>query len=84
LTLTPVSQTVTVSAATTLINPDQAGYVNQVGSDTMQDRLISLPLSELSPSHHYELLDKKCRQGHYFQGLIFCLLRVRALKLAPL
>jgi hypothetical protein len=43
LTLTPVSQTVSVSAASTLMNPDQAGYVNQVGSDTMQDRLISLP-----------------------------------------
>ena len=32
-----------VTAADTLINPDQAGSVNQIGSDTIQNRLSSLP-----------------------------------------
>jgi hypothetical protein len=41
--LGPVSQSVNVTAENTLINPDQAGYVNQVGSLTIQDRPTSLP-----------------------------------------
>jgi Carboxypeptidase regulatory-like domain/TonB-dependent Receptor Plug Domain len=43
LKLTPVSQSVTVSGAGTLINPDQAGSVNQVGADFIQHRLSSIP-----------------------------------------
>jgi Carboxypeptidase regulatory-like domain/TonB-dependent Receptor Plug Domain len=43
LKLTPVSQSVTISAANTLINPDQAGSVNQVGADFIQHRLSSIP-----------------------------------------
>jgi hypothetical protein len=43
LKLTPVSQSVTVSSAGTLINPDQAGSVNQVGTDFIQHRLSSIP-----------------------------------------
>jgi hypothetical protein len=37
------SESVTVSAANTLINPDQAGSVSQIGSPTIQDRVTSLP-----------------------------------------
>ena len=37
------SESVTVRATNTLINPDQAGYVNEVGSKTIQDRVTSLP-----------------------------------------
>ena len=37
------SESVTVRAPNTLINPDQAGYVNQVGSETIQNRTTSLP-----------------------------------------
>ena len=43
LKLGPVSQSVRVTADNTLINPDQAGYVNEIGSDTIQNRLTSLP-----------------------------------------
>jgi hypothetical protein len=43
LKLGPVSQSVSVTAESTLINPDQAGNVNQVGTTTIQDRLTSLP-----------------------------------------
>jgi hypothetical protein len=43
LKLTSVTQTVTVSAPDTLIDPDQAGAVSQIGSDTIQHRLSSLP-----------------------------------------
>ena len=43
LKLGPVSQSLNVTAENTLINPDQAGHVNQVGSRTIQDRLTSLP-----------------------------------------
>jgi hypothetical protein len=43
LELPTVSQSVTVSAANTLIDPDQAGAVNQIGSDIIQNRLSSLP-----------------------------------------
>ena len=43
LALPSVRQTVNVSAANTLIDPDQAGSVNQVGSNFIQDRLGSIP-----------------------------------------
>jgi hypothetical protein len=43
LKLPPVNQAVTVTAANTLINPDQAGSVSQVGSDGIQNRVSSLP-----------------------------------------
>src|ERR1700723_2612624 len=43
LQLPPVNQLGTVSAANTLIDPDQAGAVNHVGSDLIQNRLSSIP-----------------------------------------
>jgi hypothetical protein len=43
LKLPTVNESVTVSAANTLINPDQAGAVSQVGSDLIQNRLSSIP-----------------------------------------
>jgi hypothetical protein len=43
LELSPVNAAVTVTEANTLINPDQAGSVSQIGSHTIQDRLTSLP-----------------------------------------
>jgi TonB-dependent Receptor Plug Domain len=43
LKLSSVSQAVTVTTANTLINPDQAGSVNEIGSDTIEHRLGSLP-----------------------------------------
>src|ERR1700723_374245 len=43
LKLPSVSQSVTVTAPDTLIDPDQAGAVNQMGSDTIQHRLSSIP-----------------------------------------
>jgi hypothetical protein len=43
LQLPSVSSSVTVKAGDTLINPDQAGSVDQVGSDTIQNRLRSKP-----------------------------------------
>jgi TonB-dependent Receptor Plug Domain len=43
LQLPPVSSSVTVKAGDTLINPDQAGAASQIGSDTIQNRLSSLP-----------------------------------------
>lgn len=43
LKLGPVNQSVNVTAENTLINPDQAGYVSQIGSRTIQDRLTSVP-----------------------------------------
>jgi len=43
LELSPLSQSVEVSAASTLIDPDQAGSVNRVGSDFIQHRLSSIP-----------------------------------------
>jgi TonB-dependent Receptor Plug Domain len=43
LELTSVTQTVTVKAPDTLIDPDQAGAVSQIGSNTIQHRLSSLP-----------------------------------------
>jgi TonB-dependent receptor-like protein len=38
-----VEQSVTVSAKNTLIDPDQAGSVDQIGSEEIQNRLSSLP-----------------------------------------
>jgi TonB-dependent Receptor Plug Domain len=43
LKLPTVNQSVTVSAASTLIDPDQAGSVNQIGSDLIRNRLSSIP-----------------------------------------
>jgi outer membrane receptor for Fe3+-dicitrate len=43
LKLPSVKESVTVSAADTLIDPDQPGAVNRIGSDTIQNRLSSLP-----------------------------------------
>jgi hypothetical protein len=43
LNLPSVNESVTVSAANTLIDPDQAGSVNQVGSDLIQARVSSVP-----------------------------------------
>jgi len=43
LVLPRVQQTVSVTAANTLINPDQAGAVSQVGSDLIENRLSSIP-----------------------------------------
>src|SRR5277367_2463975 len=43
LKISPVSQSVNVSASNTLIDPDQAGYVSQIGSSFMQTRLSSVP-----------------------------------------
>ncbi len=43
LKLPVVNQSVTVSAADTLIDPDQAGSVNRIGSDLIQNRLGSIP-----------------------------------------
>ena len=43
LKLSSVTQSLVVSAASTLIDPDQAGSVDQVGSDFIQNRLGSVP-----------------------------------------
>jgi hypothetical protein len=43
LEVTAVRESVTVNAVNTLINPDRAGYVNEIGADTLQNRLTSLP-----------------------------------------
>jgi hypothetical protein len=43
LRLPAVNQSVTVTAPETLIDPDQAGAVSQIGSDAIQHRLSSLP-----------------------------------------
>jgi TonB-dependent Receptor Plug Domain len=43
LKLATVNQLVTVDATSTLIDPDQAGSVMQIGSDQIQHRLSSLP-----------------------------------------
>jgi len=43
LILPTVKQSVTVNAVNTLIDPDQAGAVSQVGSDLIQNRLSSIP-----------------------------------------
>lgn len=43
LKLGKISQSVNVTAESTLINPEQAGNVNQVGTPTIQNRPSSLP-----------------------------------------
>ncbi len=43
LRLPSVNESVTVSAADTLIDPDQAGSISQIGSEDIQDRLSSVP-----------------------------------------
>jgi len=43
LKVTAPNESVTVSAANTLIDPDQAGSVNQIGSDFIQNRVSSIP-----------------------------------------
>ena len=43
LQLSSVNETVTVSVPNTLIDPDQAGSVSQIGSATIQTRLSSVP-----------------------------------------
>jgi hypothetical protein len=43
LKLTTVNQSVVVNAADTLIDPDQAGSVSQVGSNSIQNRVGSIP-----------------------------------------
>ncbi len=43
LKLPSVNQSVTVSTTNTLIDPDQAGAVSQIGSDLIQTRLSSIP-----------------------------------------
>jgi TonB dependent receptor/Carboxypeptidase regulatory-like domain len=43
LKLSPVSQSVDVIAVNTLIDPDQAGSVSQIGSNFIQNRLSSIP-----------------------------------------
>ena len=43
LQLPSVNETVTVTAPNTLIDPDQAGAVSQIGSDLIQSRLSSIP-----------------------------------------
>jgi hypothetical protein len=43
LQLPSVVQSVSVNAVDTLINPEQAGSVNQIGSDTIQNRISTLP-----------------------------------------
>jgi len=43
LKVAPVQQAVQVDASSTLLNPDQAGSVSQIGSDTIRRRLSSIP-----------------------------------------
>jgi hypothetical protein len=43
LQLPTVNQSVTVKAADTLIDPDQAGSLNHIGPDLIQNRLSSVP-----------------------------------------
>lgn len=47
LALPTVNQSVTVNAPNTLIDPDQAGSVSQIGADFIQDRLGSVPGRDL-------------------------------------
>lgn len=43
LRLPTVNESVTVTAVDTLIDPDQAGFVSQIGSDLIENRLSSVP-----------------------------------------
>ncbi|MGD0912022.1 MAG: TonB-dependent receptor [Terracidiphilus sp.] len=47
LALPTVKQSVTVTAANTLIDPDQAGSISQIGTAIIQDRLGSVPGRDL-------------------------------------
>jgi hypothetical protein len=47
LKLPTVNQSVTVSTSNTLIDPDRAGSVSEIGSDFIQDRLGSVPGRDL-------------------------------------
>jgi len=60
LKVSQVEQSVVVTSADTLLDPDQAGSVNQIGTQLIQDRLGSLPgrsiqdLVNLQPGWLYE------------------------------
>jgi hypothetical protein len=60
LKMATVNQSVTVNAINSLINPDQAGAVNHVGSDEIQNRLSAIlgrsmqDLVNLQPGWLYE------------------------------
>ncbi len=43
LKVSAAKQSVTATADKTLIDPDQAGSVNQIGSDSIQNRVGSIP-----------------------------------------
>ena len=43
LKLSAVGEVVNVNAANTLVNPEQAGAVSQIGSEEIQDRVTSVP-----------------------------------------
>jgi hypothetical protein len=43
LQVSSVSESVTVNAANTLIDPDQSGAIAQIGTDVIRDRLSSVP-----------------------------------------
>ncbi len=43
LKLAAVNQSILVTTGNTLINPEQAGTVSQIGQNTIQDRLTSIP-----------------------------------------
>jgi hypothetical protein len=43
LKLPSVNESITVTAANTLIDPDQAGSVSQIGTDEIENRLTSVP-----------------------------------------
>jgi hypothetical protein len=47
LRLSPVNESINVTAAETLIDPEQAGSVSQIGSDFIQNRLGSIPGRDL-------------------------------------
>ena len=47
LRLATVNQSVTVTAPNTFVDPDQAGSVNQIGAEFIQDRLGSVPGRDL-------------------------------------
>jgi TonB-dependent Receptor Plug Domain len=47
LQLRPVNETVNVNASDTLIDPDDAGSVNQIGTEFIQSRLGSIPGRDL-------------------------------------
>jgi hypothetical protein len=60
LEVAPNRESVTVNVANTLLNPDQAGSVNQIGSDFIQGRASSIPgrsiedLVNMQPGWLYE------------------------------